>query len=370
MHNKLTWLGAVIMLVAALGGQTQTVIGEGLATTREAALTAAKRDAVEKGIGVIIASETLVKNAMVAEDRILSKANGFVKTWEEISASETSDGLWEVKISAVVTDILDEVVKDQLALDLLLDWLRNPRFMVMIDELNVDDPKSAVAETEIGRVMGQKGFDIISPTQSEALRQRNVNLAEIQSDPNAVIALANEFGAEYIVTGTARANAITHAMLGSSFSGQGNITAQVIRADNAQILAQETFHGKAIHVDQHTAGMYSLKDAAEQLSNFLISESIRRWSLEQSNARPLDITLTGINFGQRKQFIEFLETSLNGIAGVDRPAFIAGVLTLRVRFTGTGEEFADAIYGCDFGSFTIEVHEVTANKVVLQAMNK
>jgi ABC-type uncharacterized transport system ATPase subunit len=138
----------------ALLGQSQTVTGEGMGMTHDAALSAAKRNAVEKGVGVVVASETLVRNFAVAEDRILSKANGFVKTYEELSLSQGPDGLYTVVIQAEVTDILDEVVKDQLALDLLLSWVRHPRFMIMISEENIDDPTSIVADTEIGRVMG------------------------------------------------------------------------------------------------------------------------------------------------------------------------------------------------------------------------
>jgi len=124
---------------APLDAQTETVIGEGMAMTHDGALTGAKRDAVEKGLGVVVASETLVRNFQVADDRILSKANGFVKTYEELSSSQGPDGLWTVRISAVVTEILDELVKDQLALDLLISWVRHPRFMIMIDEVNIDD---------------------------------------------------------------------------------------------------------------------------------------------------------------------------------------------------------------------------------------
>ena len=69
-------VAALVGLGAILSAQTLTVTGQGMAMTRDAALSAAKRDAVEKGVGVVVASETLVKNFQVVEDRILSKAKG------------------------------------------------------------------------------------------------------------------------------------------------------------------------------------------------------------------------------------------------------------------------------------------------------
>ncbi|NOZ03063.1 MAG: hypothetical protein GXO92_00440 [FCB group bacterium] len=351
-------------------GQNQTIVVEGVGTTYDAALSDAKRNAVERGIGVIIASETLVKNARVAEDRILSKANGFVKTYRELSSNQGPDGLWTVKISAVVTEILDEVVKDQAALDLLLAWLRHPRFMVMIDEQNVDDPTTTIAETEIGRIMGEKGFKIVSPTQTRALKERNVNLAEIQGDPLLAGALAAEFGAEYIVLGNARSVALTNPLLGSRFSGQANLTAQVIRADNAEILAQETFHGKATHVDPITAGMYALKNAAADLSNYLLSETVRRWSLEQSNVRTLTLRISGVTYRSRKQIIEFLRNEVEGVRTVDQRGFAAGLVTLAVQFTGSNEDLGTILDGRDFGAFVLYVTGETPNGFDLTAKKK
>ncbi|UCH10143.1 MAG: hypothetical protein JSU61_13230 [Fidelibacterota bacterium] len=329
--------------------------------THDAALSAAKRDAVEKGVGVVVASETLVRNFTVADDRILSKANGFVKTYEEISSSQGPDGLYTVTINAEVTDILDEVVKDQLALDLLLSWVRHPRFMIMIDEVNVEDPSSIVAETEIGRLMGAKGFDIVSPSQSEALRQRNVNLASIQGDAAQAAGVAAEFGAEYIIVGSASSQAVTHPMLGSRLSGQANISAQVIRADNAQIMAQETFHGKSTHIDANTAGVNALKVAAGNLSEYLMAETVKRWSLEQSNARLLTLRISGATYQTRREIIDALQSGIEGVQSVDQRSFSGGVVTLAVQYSGSNEDLGFQLDGKDFGSYALFITGETPN---------
>ena len=332
------------ILVFTIGVVGAQIVVEGHGTTRDMALSDAKRNAVEQGVGVIITSQTEV-TASTLNDVILSKANGFVKSYRELSATQASDGLWTVKISAEVTDILDEVVKDQAALDLLLAWVKHPRFMVMIDEQNVDDPTTTIAETEIGRIMSEKGFDIYSPTQTEAIRKRNINLADLQNDQAAAVALANEFGAEYLVMGNARSIALQNPLLGSRFSGQGNITAQVIRADNGQILAQETFHGKATHVDPITAGMYSLKDAAQQLSEYLISETVRRWSLEQSNARTLTLRINGVTYRDKSRILNFLQNEVEGVQGADQRSFAAGLMTVALQFTGSNNDLGGMLDG-------------------------
>lgn len=350
-----------LMVWAGLTAQTRTVTAEGFGTTHNAALESAKRDAVEQGVGVLIASETLVKNAQVANDRILSKSNGYVKSFKEEYSEQGSDGLWTVRITADVTDILDEVVQDQLALDLLLDWLDNPRFLILINEQNVDDPTTIFSETEIGKIMGERGFDIVSPAITKALQQRNINLAELENDPLKAGALAAEFGAEYIVIGNARSVAVSNPILGSRFSGQGNISAQIVRADNAQILAQETFHGKATHVDPITAGMYSLRNAAEELSHYLVVESVRKWSLEQSNARTITLRINGVTYRDRKTIVAFLENEINNVENVDLRSFAAGLATLSVDFAGSNETLGMAIDGKQIGTKTMYITGETPN---------
>ncbi len=360
-----------VMMLLLWGGipltaQIQTVTGEGMGMTHDAALTAAKRNAVEKGVGVIVASETLVENFVVAEDRILSKANGFVKTYSELSSSQGPDGLFTVTISAEVTDILDEVVKDQLALDLLLSWVRHPRFMIIIDEQNIDDPNSIVAETEIGRLMGEKGFDIVSPSQTEALRQRNLNLATNQMNSDQAAGIAAEFGAEYIILGNAGSQAVPVILPGSDtptnrLSGQANISAQVIRADNAQIIAQETFNGRSTHIDANTAGVNALKDAAENLSEYLMAETVKRWSLEQSNARLLTLRISGVTYQTRGQVIQILNSEIEGIQSVDQRSFSAGTVTLAVQYAGSNEDLGLQLDGRNLGNSTLYITGETPN---------
>jgi len=152
--------------------QTNVLTVEGYGSSHSSALSDAKRKAVEQGIGTLIASQTVVKNFQLISDRIYSKADGFVKSYKELGSRQESDGSFVVKIEAEVTAILDEVVKDQMATDLLLQWMHKPRFMFLIDEENVGDRSSMVAETEIGRLMDQKGFPVVSRYQIDQIKKR------------------------------------------------------------------------------------------------------------------------------------------------------------------------------------------------------
>ena len=196
-----------------------TVDGRG--PTYNSALSDAKRKAVEQGIGVIIASEEVVNNFQLISDKIFSKSEGYVKTFRELGAQQEPDGTYVVKIEAEETAILDEIVKDQLAVDLLLQWLHKPRFVFLIDENNLGNATSIVAETEIGRLMEEKGFPVFSASQREQIRKRAQSINSAEGDLRAVEAIGNEFAAEYIVLGNATSSVSWRTILSGKPSANG-----------------------------------------------------------------------------------------------------------------------------------------------------
>jgi hypothetical protein len=82
-------------------GQAE-IVGNNKDAAQKKALSDAFRQAVEKGLGVWIKSETEVKNMAVAKDEILSKAEGYV-TDHEIIKENVKDTLYQVTIQAKVS---------------------------------------------------------------------------------------------------------------------------------------------------------------------------------------------------------------------------------------------------------------------------
>jgi hypothetical protein len=330
-----------------------TVDGRGMSLSE--ALEDAKRNAIEQGLGVFLDSEVLVENATLIEDQIYTKANGFIKKYETVRRGTEEGGIIVVTIEAEVTEILDEIIKDQIAVDLLLRFVRQPRFMVFLHEDIGGQQETTYAETEIGRLMGERGFDIVSRQQTSALQQRSTELALLtEQDVNKAIAIAAEFGAEIIVTGRADVNLLTGATLGNRKSGQANLTAQVIRTDNAQILAQNTFHGKRTHIEAETAGMLAIKDAAQQLANYLMRETIHRWSKEQAGARAVSLRINGVKYAQRSKIEKHIKAQ-RGVQSVDRRSFTSGVAVLAVQYEGMIEDLGGVLDGHEFGGFSLEI---------------
>ena len=77
------------------------IIATGYGTTQQQALDNAFKTAIEQYIGVVVDSETMMKNGKLIKDKILTASNGFIKSYKELSV-DNSDGLIEVKINALV----------------------------------------------------------------------------------------------------------------------------------------------------------------------------------------------------------------------------------------------------------------------------
>lgn len=81
--------------------KTKIIIVTGYGTDHDQALKNALQSAVEQQVGVLIDSETIIKNDELIKNEILTASNGFVQKYDEISTS-ANNGLTEVKIKAEV----------------------------------------------------------------------------------------------------------------------------------------------------------------------------------------------------------------------------------------------------------------------------
>ena len=78
-----------------------TFLAEGTGRSPEEALLAAYRNAIYQVVGAIVDSETLIKNDVLIEDKILTYSNGFVTGHKEVSKSN-KNGVYSIKILAEV----------------------------------------------------------------------------------------------------------------------------------------------------------------------------------------------------------------------------------------------------------------------------
>jgi len=174
--------------------------GSGIGANKQEALMAAKRDAIEKGIGMILLSQTEVENFMVKRDQIITKTIGAVKSYEVLKEAAASDGSYEMRIKAVLSR---QTMRDDLAaFQILIEDMNKPRVMVIIGENNVgnDEPTNSATETAVIKFLRDPyEFDIIDPNIAADIKSSQQKMAALDGDAKAAAAIGAQYGAEVIL---------------------------------------------------------------------------------------------------------------------------------------------------------------------------
>ena len=150
MNRSFNFLLIVLLLVSTMFALDEfTTEGVGIGANRDEALMAAKRDAIEKGIGMVLLSQSEIENFQLKRDIVITKTIGAVTQYKTISETRTSDGLIEIKIVARLSK--SSMRQDLAAFNILIESMDKPRVMVLIDENNVgnNEPTNRAAESAV-----------------------------------------------------------------------------------------------------------------------------------------------------------------------------------------------------------------------------
>ena len=130
------FLGVFLLCVPLVYGATVTAVGQAPIIggddnqARLKSIEGAKRAAVEQGVGTLVDSQTKVANFEVLQDKIYSRASGYITNYTILSEGKTPDGsLYTVTIRA---DVQTASIKNDLrAIGILMASVGNPRFMAV-----------------------------------------------------------------------------------------------------------------------------------------------------------------------------------------------------------------------------------------------
>jgi hypothetical protein len=359
---------------AAAQGDITVPNAEGLSSTKADALNQAKRDAVEKGIGTILQSETEVKNFMLEKDIVLTKTMGAIKSYQVLSETQQTDGLWLVKISAVVSKA--DISKELAALRILLESMDKPRMMVLIKEThnNVSNPDYKAAETAILDFLTSKEFNMVDPGAVAALIGSDDEYIKKATEGDAVAAakLGRDNGAENIIVGTATGSVgAPNPMLAGMSSGQGDLTIKVINCATGKIIVAKQEHVAKPHISAETAMGQAIAAASKKIMDQQVfAKIVESWQDVLNNGAELAITVLNVkafkDVSAVKNTITALGASVQKITqrGWDKTA---GALTLTVLYKGNTEAFCNLADGKDLGGGSkLNVSDYKANSVKLE----
>lgn len=341
-------LSAVIAAYAA--DREAVVVGYG--ASYQSALDDALRSGVEKAVGVLLDSQTLVKNYQTVSDEIYLQAQGFVKD-HTVLQEEKDNGLFRLTVRVVIDTEPDSALLTKLQrLGLIINRLENPRIAVIIPEYHLThfapDP---AGETAVILKLQQAGFKrIIDPAQLSNIRNKNAVQAILAGDKKMLANLCRKYDVDFIITGEAFSEYAGNILNSGVHSCRARVEAKLIKADTGQIIAANGFQSSGVDIAEVMAGKNALTKAGELMGDYLVSELLKHAGDSQ---KELVVVVKGLSSYEKLNAVVNELKQIRGIKSIYIRDYGNGIASLDVDYSGLLKGLANEIINLK-SSFRIE----------------
>jgi len=382
--------------VSAPDVQTVTVWGESSITSdsvsdKQLAIAQARRKALEKVVGSYVTSTTHVRNFQVVEDRIYSKATGFINDQKILQEQrgQIQRVQIEAKVSLVpVTEILRAsgllrkwrigviLSPDPRKLTIMLGYYSRPRIMEVTSNI----------EAAIGQKLVQAGFKVVDPRHLKKLRDKLKN-SDLPTDEMFS-------GIDLLVNGSVSLS--SRSNMGSMRQAACQIHGKVLRTDTGEIVYQgnigNTFDGVTLLVDRDLALKYAgslgngmLSDGTPDLRTYGVGDAAALdKAIQLASAMVADVMVSqisripsaansvialeiyGVEFSQLMDLEDHLK-NIEGVSTVNTEEFAGSSQNLEVEFDGDAMMLARSLSKSDvLKRLGLKVRNVTKSRIVLK----
>ncbi len=324
------------------------------------------RNAIEKGMGVLIHSVTEMKNFEVVRDKVFAKSKGLVTGYRVLRKWKTPDGILHLKVKATVSmkrlnDVLGPVV---------IDALGNPVVMLLVDErIGKEKPFVSTVESAMLAVFQKAGYQLVDPEQISKNEKRLAALKAMSGDLSLAKELAVKHNADIVVYGRAMAFAYTKQKLYGQvvYGVKGQLQVRAVVSQTAQIV-------DSLSVSGRQRGM-SLEDGAVKVFKWLGYKAGRSMMYKVAYAlagggpsaipgRTIRVRVEGVTFSEAMSFKDAVSRIENVVAVYQR-SFVGGNAEFDVNIKGSAEFLAIKLEKLGY-----EVTGFSAGKVVCKPKGK
>jgi|GEM_PF-874240 len=373
-------------------GQAGAVKGDKGATLK-AVKRDARRKAVEAGAGVMVKSNTIVRNYQMVSDEIATSSTGVI-TNEQFGKMSQKDGVASISLTA---DVSPTAVED--AICTVIKANHNPRIALIFVETRKDGKESfsTVGSSSRGPVEGLLTEALMS--NCFTLVETGVKVTKLTSTGDIPMELINaaieNANAQYILFGTGSVEKTQEAgdLKGTglhSYTAAANL--KLMNVDTKELEAsasssmrflgisfdsavnrhsmygQEGDYGKAVKVDPKKGTVYRTREVFQnRLMDQLLTAVSKRWTNDLVNASKVVVEVTNVKkFKHLKAFKKATTAVFNG-AVIQNPKLRKGKATMVVEgIEGGADAFAEKLEGQKVAGMTVEVSEVSGGKVILE----
>jgi hypothetical protein len=361
---------------SVLGQDTLSSVGSGVGVNRDEALMAAKRDAIEKGIGMVLLSQTEIENFQLKRDIVITKTFGAVKSYTILSESRSPDSLFKIKIKATLSK--DLIHRDLAQLQILIESMNKPKIMVIIDETNtgIIATSNCSSENSIIRFLQDPyGFDLVDQKMIQTIKSNSEKMDSLNGKAPEAAAIANQFGAEVLIMGNAvsRKSDELSQNLGGMVSVGADVTLKAINCTTGRIIGSSSEHAAKVHASPLTAGKQAIEKASEKAAAKLLDAIVKDWQDQLNNGLSLSVTVKGVSTFSLKNTIVNSLKALPGVTSLYERSWNSGssLLQIDIKYKGNSEGFCSKAdgYKLNNANINLSVTGVNGFNISLTAKN-
>ena len=316
------------------------VSGENIEGARNNAVKDALRKAVEQGVGTLMDADSILQDDLLME-KIYTSTRGYITGYKIIKERREQNGLYRVKIRAVVKPgiLVDTLIK----LGLYKCMMDYPRILVICSpDAQVTDAAGA-AESVFLKTLVDKHFDLVDPGVSLKLHDDTKSLLKADTINNAAAKLGLEHHAEIVLLYGVKAKP-------AGFDGMmetASVTMRVkaIVTTTAQILFADEQSISGIGESADIACLNGARRAAENIASPMINGIVSWWADYTANGLPYTIRLkTGKNADRMVFAFQDAVESIPRVVSLTERSSAGGITEMMVKYKGTVSEFKRAIF--------------------------
>lgn len=351
----------MLLVTQAPAEQIVTVQGQAALTTtiqaaRNAAIAEAQRSATDQVLGAVVTAETQVANYELVRDVVVRRSGGLARLLK-VDKEEQRNGVLTVTATfAVARQPLAEQVRS------LLDRTGDPRILVVIPEtLSGQTSPASVSEAVIATALGNRGFRMLDPVQSDKLKLRS----ELLTDPKVAQEVAARFGADLLIYGTAStemSTAVPDALKAAGLSSvTGKLSLKLVDASTGQQLLNQVVTSPGTGASVAGATQMAFERTASQLNTPLASKLID-WLAGTGTLARRTFTLRITGFPTYRAYSDWLSKARSEpqFSTVTSRAFDVAGTEIQLEFGGSADALADLLEGLKLTVTAVSGSEVRA----------
>ncbi len=371
------------LLAADEGGKRVKATGRAIGDT-EAAQEEAKLDALREAVrsvcGSFINSQTETENFQIVRDKILEQPVGFARLVKVLDGPKVIDGqITEVQIEAEVFPAQFERKWAEFAH--IKQREGNPRCVIVV--LEDDDPYDGkppithgLVQSELENFFLGKGVQLMDKEVTDAVRQRDLQLAAESGDLKKAAAAGAGFKADVVVLGTAEARQGDSVVVGGIEVKRWNVTLTVraVQTDSAALLVSKTYRPKKAMTTTSGSGKDALTKVAQDAAPDVLTDIAKAWRERATVGKTIQLTIEPCTRRQFKAVQDKLIESKGITGGEDgfRLRELANkIASVEVNWKYDLEQLADRFEELSVTdgdqTLTFEVTELSANRFTVKA---